>query len=85
MYESLEKGMIPLRQVIDKANARPSSPIGNHPVEYVRLRREEQTNMVVLSHADKYERVQALFEPVIENLSGGVLRAKEQGEERTYR
>ncbi|KAG3004004.1 hypothetical protein PC119_g15743 [Phytophthora cactorum] len=37
---------------------------GKASVEYVRLRREEQANMIVLSGAEKYARAQAQFEPV---------------------
>ncbi|KAG2769990.1 hypothetical protein Pcac1_g19033 [Phytophthora cactorum] len=43
---------------------------GKASVEYVRLRREEQANMIVLSGAEKYARAQAQFEPVVEKLSG---------------
>ncbi|POM66746.1 LOW QUALITY PROTEIN: Hypothetical protein PHPALM_17342 [Phytophthora palmivora] len=55
-----------------------SAPLSNYPsssfpspsgVKYVRLQREEQANMVVLSSAEKYARAQALFESVINNLS----------------
>ncbi|KAF1791738.1 MULE transposase domain [Phytophthora cactorum] len=89
LYDSLENGLDPLRQVINMVKARPSrvmaphraaatltnssagvAPIGKNAMEYVRLRREEQASMVVLSDAEKYARAQSLFEPVIEKLSG---------------
>ncbi|ETM52817.1 hypothetical protein L914_03617, partial [Phytophthora nicotianae] len=88
IYDSLERGLEPLRQVINMVKTRSSrvmapqaaaplaiasagtSRIGKASVEYVRLQREEQSSMVVLSNGEKYARAQSLFEPVIEKLSG---------------
>ncbi|ETO76502.1 hypothetical protein F444_08122 [Phytophthora nicotianae P1976] len=47
-----------------------TSRIGKAYLKYVRLRREEQSSMVVLSNGEIYARAQSLFEPVIEKLSG---------------
>ncbi|ETP28716.1 hypothetical protein F442_22015 [Phytophthora nicotianae P10297] len=84
LFDSLERNLIPLRQVINMVKSRPREfaapsdhspfktvscrPTGRRTVKYVRLKRKEQANMVVLSDTEKYARAVAVFEPLIEKL-----------------
>ncbi|KAG6942290.1 hypothetical protein JG687_00019144 [Phytophthora cactorum] len=45
------------------------APQGIKQVTYVRLRRRERANQVVLSSAEKYSYAKAMLEPLLEHLS----------------